>query len=73
MKKTIYFLIVVVICSMISLQTSTAANTEIQTFSEEVCSTCSGEFKVKGKSYTITLHDVSWWTCVNFKVASWFN
>jgi len=34
--------------------------------------TCSGEFKIDGRSYTITLHDVSWWTCVKFKVGSWF-
>jgi hypothetical protein len=34
---------------------------------------CSGEFEINGKSYTITLHDVSLWTCVKFKVASWFN
>jgi hypothetical protein len=34
---------------------------------------CSGEFKIDGKSYTITLHDVSFWTCTKFKIASWFN
>ncbi len=41
--------------------------------SSEPYRTCSGEFKINGDSYTITLHDVSWWTCVKFKVASWFN
>lgn len=34
---------------------------------------CTGEFKINGVSYTITLHDVDLWTCAKFKVASWFN
>lgn len=71
MKKSILILIVVA-SSLISLQAS-STTIETQTFSEEVCATCSGEFKIDGKSYTITLHDVSWWECVKFKFASWFN
>ena len=34
---------------------------------------CTGTFTINGDTYTITLHDVSLWTCAKFKVASWFN
>lgn len=61
--------LVVVIFSFISIQATTIE--KINT-TDEVCATCSGEFKINGDSYTITLHDVSWWTCVKFKVGSWF-
>ena len=70
MKKKI-LLIAIIVSSLISIQARTFPVMEVD--NEELCSTCSGEFNIDGVSYTITLHDVSWWTCVKFKVASWFN
>lgn len=68
MKNKILILSIV-LSSLISIQATTIDN---QKSLDETCSTCSGEFKIDGRSYTITLHDVSWWTCVKFKVGSWF-
>lgn len=48
-------------------------NTSVKATEKQAQATCSGEFKIDGQSYTITLHDVSLWTCTKFKVASWFN
>lgn len=40
---------------------------------ESTAMDCTGKFTIDGDTYTITLHDVSLWTCAKFKVASWFN
>lgn len=68
MKKKLLIL-TIVFSSLISTQ---AKSINDQDSLEEIYATCSGEFKIDGRSYTITLHDVSWWTCVKFKVGSWF-
>lgn len=69
MKKKLLILTLLA-SSIISIQASTINLNEEMV--DETCATCSGEFKINGDSYTITLHDVSWWTCVKFKVGSWF-
>lgn len=68
MKKR-FLIFVIAVGGLLSIQATTI---EKNNSSDEVCATCSGEFKINGDSYTITLHDVSWWTCVKFKVGSWF-
>jgi|TARA_B110000238_G_C15897980_1_gene340690 hypothetical protein len=68
MKKNL-LIFAVIVSSLISIQATTINNEEKI---EEVYATCSGNFNIDGDSYTITLHDVSWWTCVKFKVGSWF-
>ncbi len=66
-KKAI--LLAAAIGSFISIQATTVEET---TATEEVFATCTGEFKIDGKSYEITLEGASVWTCVKFKVGSWF-
>ncbi|MDC1161916.1 hypothetical protein OAT18_00600 [Tenacibaculum sp.] len=71
MKKKIITLAIVV-CGLVSIQATTLNETSSIQTEDSICATCTGEFKIDGKSYDITLHDVSWWTCVKFKVGSWF-
>lgn len=67
-KKLLLF--VVIVGGLISVQ---ATAFDVKPTEEDTCATCTGEFKIDGKSYDITLHDVSLWECAKFKVASWFN
>lgn len=70
MKKIILALFIS--ASVVNL-TSATGKTVVKLEQNSPFMDCSGEFEINGKSYTITLHDVSLWTCVKFKVASWFN
>lgn len=65
--KTKFFLIAFVLISTIATASTSINKTEVSYMD------CSGNFNIDGRSYTITLHDVSWWTCAKFKVASLFN
>ena len=47
-------------------------NSSVKASEKQAQATCSGKFKIDGKSYTITLHETTVWTCAKFKVASWF-
>lgn len=67
MKK--HFLIFLVVFAFIGFSSN---STNKSAYISKDFVTCSGEFKIDGKSYTITLHDVSLWTCAKFKVGSWF-
>jgi len=72
MKKQIIISFLLVLTFMVSgMNLYAGALDEIVSRTE--VAECKGEFKVDGKSYTITLHDVSVWTCIKFKTASWFN
>jgi len=68
MKKK--FILVLLVGSLFLISFT---NSSVKASEERAQATCSGEFKIDGQSYTITLHDVSLWTCAKFKVASWFN
>ena len=68
MKKRL-FLMVLLLCCFISTQAIDESRSALDSRRVE---NCSGEFEIDGISYTITLHDVSVWTCAKFKVASWF-
>jgi hypothetical protein len=58
---------------LISLNSVQAISNSTEKGTKEITVECSGKFNIDGKSYTITLHDVSLWDCARFKVASWFN
>lgn len=64
-------LLLIILFSISSAAIATNINAPKKT--ETVLMDCSGNFDIDGKSYTITLHDVSTWTCIKFKVGSWFN
>jgi hypothetical protein len=70
MKGKLILLALIVLCTINSTNASSNQNFENL---ENLLMDCSGNFDIDGKSYTITLHDVSLWTCTKFKVASWFN
>lgn len=72
MKQFLFTIILSV--SLLSFLTS-YANSQINKANANLLliKECTGEFKINGVSYTITLHDVDLWTCAKFKVASWFN
>ena len=68
MKRKYLVLIVLVFSSLYI--SSYAKNRECN--NDSIVMDCTGHFSSNGKDYTITLHDVSLWTCIKFKVGSWF-
>ncbi|MCU0324087.1 MAG: hypothetical protein MUF45_02395 [Spirosomaceae bacterium] len=75
MKKLLFSFTFVGLFLSLSSQANNTQPTETkinQTLNQQVCMDCSGNFTINGTEYTITLHDVSWWTCAKFKVGSWF-
>lgn len=65
------FIILVLFCNCLFAE-SYANNREHNIKESMEVMDCSGNFMIDGKSYTITLHDQSLWTCAKFKIGSWF-